>query len=45
MTMGDAEAATKAAKLFDVLMGNDVATRKDYIVTHSAFVDSELLDI
>ncbi len=45
MTMGDAEAATKAAKLFDVLMGSDVATRKDYIISNSAFVDAELLDI
>ena len=42
MTMSD---GTKAAKLFDVLMGNDVATRKDYIVSNSRFVDAELLDI
>jgi len=42
MTMSD---AAKAARLFEVLMGNDVATRKDYIVNNSRFVDAELLDI
>jgi DNA gyrase subunit B len=42
MTMSD---GTKAAKLFDVLMGNDVATRKDYIVSNSRFIDADLLDV
>jgi DNA gyrase subunit B len=45
MTMNDAEAARKAAKLFDVLMGNDVATRKDYIISNSGLIDQEMLDI
>ena len=45
MSMDDAKAATKAARLFEVLMGNDVATRKDYIVSNSGLVDPELLDI
>ena len=42
MTMHE---ATKAAKLFDVLMGSDVATRRDYIIRNSSLVDAELLDI
>ena len=42
MTMSD---ATKAANLFDILMGNDVATRKDYIVSNSRFIDADLLDV
>jgi DNA gyrase subunit B len=45
MSMDDAKAAAKAAKLFEVLMGNDVATRKDYIVSNSGLIDQELLDI
>ncbi len=42
MTMHE---ATKAAKLFDVLMGSDVATRRDYIIRNSSLIDAELLDI
>jgi DNA gyrase subunit B len=42
MTMHE---ATKAAKLFDVLMGSDVATRRDYIIRNSSLVDADLLDI
>jgi DNA gyrase subunit B len=45
MTMNDGEAAVKAARLFEVLMGSDVATRKDYIIEHSGLIDTELLDI
>ena len=45
MSMDDAKQAQKAAKLFDVLMGNDVATRKDYIISNSSLVDHDLLDI
>ena len=45
MTMADGEAAAKAARMFAVLMGNDVATRKDYIIEHSGLIDTELLDI
>jgi DNA gyrase subunit B len=45
MTMADGEAAAKAARLFAVLMGNDVATRKDYIIENSGLIDVELLDI
>jgi len=45
MTMKDGEAALAAENLFSVLMGNDVATRKDYIVENSSLIDTELLDI
>ncbi|MEM7321867.1 MAG: DNA topoisomerase IV subunit B [Actinomycetota bacterium] len=45
MGMEDGREAEKAAKLFEVLMGSDVATRKDYIVSNSSLVDQDLLDI
>ncbi|MEL7158160.1 MAG: DNA topoisomerase IV subunit B [Actinomycetota bacterium] len=45
MTMADGADAAKASKLFDVLMGNDVATRRSWIVDNSALLDTELLDI
>ncbi|MDH3681977.1 MAG: type IIA DNA topoisomerase subunit B [Acidimicrobiia bacterium] len=45
MTMADGLEATKAAKLFSVLMGSDVATRRDYIIEHSGLIDADLLDI
>lgn len=45
MTMGHGEEAVEAAHLFSVLMGNDVATRKEYIVDNSGLINPELLDI
>jgi len=45
MDMDDGRHAEKAARLFEVLMGNDVATRKDYIVSNSGLIDQDLLDI
>ena len=45
LTMADAEAAKEAAAMFDVLMGNDVAVRRDYLVKNSALVDAATLDI
>ena len=45
MTMAHGEQAAKASELFGVLMGNDVATRKDYIIERSGFIDPETLDI
>ena len=45
MTMVDAQEAGQAAELFSVLMGNDVATRRDYIIEKSGLIDKELLDI
>ena len=40
-----ASEAKRAEKMFDVLMGSDVAVRRDYIVKHSALYDSDALDI
>ena len=45
MTMDDGIRATEAAKLFSILMGSDVATRKDYIIQNSGLIDADLLDI
>ena len=45
MTMADGADAAQAAKLFDILMGNDVANRRDWIVRNSALMDADLLDI
>ena len=42
ITVADAEAARK---LLDVLMGSDVAQRRDYIGRHSALIDPAALDI
>ena len=45
LTMADAAEAEAAAEMFDVLMGSDVARRRSYLVNHSAFVDSDILDV
>ncbi len=45
MGMADGEEATRAAELFEVLMGSDVATRKDYIIGNSDLIDQSLLDV
>ena len=45
LTMADAEGAGAAATMFDVLMGDDVARRRDYLVEHSSLVDEATLDI
>lgn len=45
MTMAHGEQAVDAANLFTVLMGNDVATRKEYIIDNSGLINPELLDI
>ena len=45
LTMADAEQADAAADMFDVLMGNDVARRRDYLVENSSLVDEATLDI
>ena len=44
LTIADAEQAAAAAEMFDVLMGSDVARRRDYLVSRSVFMDSDLLD-
>ena len=45
LTMADAEHAVEAAKLFEILMGNDVATRREYIVENSTLINREVLDV
>ena len=45
LTMADVQQADAAAKMFDVLMGNDVAQRRDYLVENSSVVDEATLDI
>ena len=45
MTMADAKAATRAAQLFETLMGSDVAKRRDYLVANSALLDPSALDV
>ena len=46
LTIDDAENEQKrAARMFEVLMGSDVAIRRDYIVKNSALFDAEVLDV
>ncbi len=45
LTMADAEEELAAAEMFDVLMGNDVSRRRDYLVGNSALMDAAELDI
>ena len=45
LTMADARQADAAAEMFDVLMGSDVAVRRDYLVENSSLVDETTLDI
>ena len=45
LTMDDAKQAKAAAKMFDVLMGNDVSVRRDFLVKNSALVDAATLDV
>ena len=45
LTMDDANQAKEAAKMFDVLMGNDVGVRRDFLVKNSALVDTSTLDV
>jgi DNA gyrase subunit B len=45
MTVADAKAAAEEADLFEVLMGNDVPRRRDFLLEHASFIDTEALDI
>ncbi len=45
LTMADAQQADAAAEMFDILMGSDVAVRRDYLVENSSLVDEATLDI
>jgi DNA gyrase subunit B len=45
ITMEDAMAAHHAAEIFDTLMGNDVAKRRQFLLDHSDLVDPAVLDV
>ena len=45
LTMADGRQAKEAARLFDVLMGSDVAVRRDYLIKNSALMDRDHLDV
>ncbi|MBK5223929.1 MAG: type IIA DNA topoisomerase subunit B [Acidimicrobiia bacterium] len=45
MTVVDAESAARAADLFEVLMGNDVNRRRDFLLANSKFIDPDALDV
>ena len=45
LTMAEGREAKKAAELFDVLMGADVARRRDYLIANSILLDPDALDI
>ena len=45
LTIDDAKAATRAASLFETLMGSDVAKRRDYLIANSSLLDPAALDI
>ena len=45
LTMAEGREAKKAADLFDVLMGADVARRRDYLIANSSLLDPDALDI
>ena len=45
MTITDANAAADAAETFEILMGNNVERRRDYIIRNSQMIDSDTLDI
>ena len=45
LTMTEGREAKKAAELFDVLMGADVARRRDYLIANSSLLDPDALDI
>ena len=45
LTMSDAEEAAKTAEILEVLMGSDVARRREYLTTHSALMDRAALDV
>ena len=45
MTVADAAAASSEADLFEVLMGNDVGRRRDFLLERASFVDPDALDI
>ena len=45
ITMHDAQEVAEAGNLFETLMGNDVARRRQYLLDNSDLVDREALDV
>ncbi len=45
LTMAEAEQAEAATEMFEILMGSDVAQRRNYVIENSVLVDAETLDI
>ncbi|MCB1256704.1 MAG: DNA topoisomerase IV subunit B, partial [Microthrixaceae bacterium] len=45
ITMHDAKEVAEAGNLFETLMGNDVARRRQYLLDNSDLVDREALDV
>jgi DNA gyrase subunit B len=45
ITMEDAMAAHHAAEMFDVLMGNDVSRRRQFLLDNSELIDLDALDV
>ena len=45
LTMEEGKAAKNASKLFGVLMGSDVALRREYLIANSSLLDPDALDV
>lgn len=45
ITMQDAEQEDAAADMFNVLMGSDVNSRKEYLIGNSTFISADVLDV
>jgi DNA gyrase subunit B len=45
ITMDDAFMAKDAGELFETLMGNDVARRRQFLLENSDLIDLEALDV
>ncbi len=45
LTINDAASSAEAANMFDVLMGSDVAQRRQFLLANSDLIDLETLDI
>lgn len=45
LTMTDGAEADDASRMFEVLMGSDVAQRRDYLIKNSALMDPDSLDV
>lgn len=45
ITMDDAEAVVLAAETFEMLMGNDVGRRKQFLLDNSELYDPAALDV